>query len=233
MNLAVIPARGGSKRIPRKNIREFCGKPMIAWSIAVARDSRLFDHIVVSTDDQEIASVAQAYGAEAPFVRPAELANDFAGTTEVIAHATQWMLDQQWSVDAVCCIYATAPFIQVDDLRRGLQELKTGHWAYAFTVTEYASPIFRAFRKHPAGGIEMFFPDEFTRRSQDLPVALHDAGQFYWGRPEAWLAQQRVFDRHSFPILIPRWRVHDIDTEDDWTRAELFWKVLHERQCVP
>ncbi|MCB1764851.1 MAG: pseudaminic acid cytidylyltransferase [Candidatus Competibacteraceae bacterium] len=229
MKLAIIPARGGSKRIPRKNIKNFCGKPMIAYSIAAARDSRLFDKIVVSTDDVEIAEVAKVYGAEAPFMRPAELANDFTGTTEVIAHATQWMIDQQQSVEAVCCLYATAPFVQVEDLRRGLQKLQTGAWAYAFTVTEYASPIFRAFRTHPEGGLQMFFPEHFTTRSQDLPVALHDAGQFYWGRPEAWLSHQRVFDRHSCPILIPRWRVQDIDTEDDWRRAELIYQALFEK----
>lgn len=227
MRAAIIPARGGSKRIPRKNIRDFCGQPIIAYSIAAARDSQLFDYILVSTDDQEITDVAQAYGAEVPFMRPVELANDLAGTTEVIAHATQWLIDQQWSVEVVCCIYATAPFIQVDDLRQGWQELQAGAWAYAFTVTEYASPIFRSFRKHPDGGVEMFFPDQFTLRSQDLPLALHDAGQFYWGRPEAWLSHQRVFDRHSFPIVIPRWRVQDIDTEDDWRRAELMFMAMH------
>lgn len=226
MKIAVIPARGGSKRIPRKNIRDFCGKPIIAYSIAAARDSRLFDHILVSTNDQEIADVARAYGAETPFIRPAELANDWTGTTEVIAHATQWMLDQQWSIETVCCIYATAPLVQVEDLRRGWQELQTGAWAYTFTVTEYASPIFRSFKKRPDGGIEMFFPDQFTQRSQDLPVALHDAGQFYWGRPEAWISHQRVFDQHSFPIIIPRWRVQDIDTEDDWRRAELIFRAI-------
>lgn len=185
MNIAIIPARGGSKRIPRKNISDFCGKPMIAYSIEAARDSQLFDRILVSTDDQEIADVAQAYGAEVPFMRPPELANDFAGTTEVIGHATRWMRDRQWSVGSVCCIYATAPFVQADDLRRGLQELQAGNWDYAFTVTEYGSPIFRAFRKHPDGGIEMFFPEHFSTRSQDLPTAFHDAGQFYWGRPDA------------------------------------------------
>jgi N-acylneuraminate cytidylyltransferase len=226
MRAAIIPARGGSKRIPRKNIRDFCGKPIIAYSIAAARDSQLFDHILISTDDPAIGEVAQAYGAEVPFMRPAALANDLAGTTEVIAHATQWMIDQQWSVEAVCCIYATAPLVQVEDLRQGWQELQTGAWAYVFTATEFAAPIFRSFRIHSNGGVEMFFPEHFPTRSQDLPIALHDAGQFYWGRPEAWLSHQRVFDRHSFPMVIPRWRVQDIDTEDDWRRAELIYHAL-------
>ena len=229
MNLCVIPARGGSKRIPRKNIRNFCGKPMIAWSIAAAQRSGLFEHIIVSTDDDEIGEVALAYGATVPFKRPPELANDHAGTTEVIAHATRWALLQGWSLEAVCCLYATAPFVRAADLRAGLTQLQSGHWAFSFTATEYASPIFRAFQQHPAGGVEMFFPEHFSKRSQDLPKALHDAGQFYWGRPAAWVDGRRIFDRHSVPLIIPRWRVQDIDTEDDWHRAELLWQVLQGR----
>ena len=227
--IAVIPARGGSKRIPRKNIKDFCGKPMIAWSIEVAKASSLFDHIIVSTDDAEIAEVAKVWGAEVPFMRPTELSDDYAGTTEVISHATQWALDQGFDVDAVCCIYATAPFIQIDDLRRGWEALKSGAWAYAFTVTDYAAPIFRSFQKNADGGIEMFFPEHFFTRSQDLPTALHDAGQFYWGRPGAWLDGKAVFARHSCPVCIPRWRVQDIDTMEDWHRAELFHQII-ERQ---
>jgi pseudaminic acid cytidylyltransferase len=232
MKIAVIPARSGSKRIPRKNIRDFCGKPMIAWPLEVAKASSLFDHVIVSTEDEEIAKVAQAWGAETTFVRPAELANDHAGTTEVIAHATRWALDQGWSLSAVCCIYATAPFMRVEDLKRGLEALESGNWAYAFSATEYASPIFRAFKQHTEGGVEMFFPDQFEKRSQDLPVALHDAGQFYWGRPNAWLGLKRLFDRHSIPILIPRWRVQDIDSEDDWKRAEIMFQVLKKETNI-
>jgi pseudaminic acid cytidylyltransferase len=226
MKIAVIPARGGSKRIPRKNIKHFCGKPMIAWSIEVAKFSGLFDHIIVSTDDDEIAEVAKQWGAEVPFMRPAELSNDYAGTTEVIAHATQWAINQGWPVAAVCCIYATAPFIQAEDLKLGIQKLESGDWAYAFSVTDFAAPIFRSFKQTAEGGVEMFFPEYFGTRSQDLPTALHDAGQFYWGRPAAWLEGKRIFDRHSTPVLIPRWRVQDIDTLDDWYRAELMQEVL-------
>ena len=226
MKIAVIPARGGSKRIPRKNIRDFCGKPMIAWSIEAARISGLFDHIIVSTDDAEIAQVAKQWGAEVPFMRPAELSDDHAGTTEVIAHATQWALNQNSDLDAVCCIYATAPFIQVDDLKRGLAALESGDWAYAFTVTDFAAPIFRSFKQTAEGGIEMFYPEHFLTRSQDLPVALHDAGQFYWGRPSAWIDGKRVFDRGSIPVVIPRWRVQDIDTMEDWLRAELMFRAF-------
>ena len=227
MKIAVIPARGGSKRIPRKNIKSFCGKPMIAWSIEVAQSSGLFDHVIVSTDDPEIADVAKKYGASVPFMRPEELSNDFAETTPVIAHATHWAIDHGIDVSAVCCIYATAPFIHVDDIQRGWNDLNSGDWAFAFTVTDFAAPIFRSFKQTDDGGIEMFFPEYFSTRSQDLPEALHDAGQFYWGRPEAWLENKRVFDPHSKPVIIPRWRVQDIDTPDDWFRAELIYKSLY------
>jgi pseudaminic acid cytidylyltransferase len=226
VNIAIIPARGGSKRIPRKNIRDFGGKPMIVWSIQAAQDSALFERVIVSTDDREIAEVARAHGAEVPFLRPPELADDLTGTTEVIEHATRWLLDQGIEVRAVCCIYATAPFVQPEDIRRGLQVLLAADWSYTFTATEYASPIFRSFCIHPEGGVEMFFPEHFDTRSQELPRALHDAGQFYWGRPEAWLERRRLFERHSCPILIPLWRVHDIDTEEDWRRAELMWQTI-------
>jgi len=230
MKIAVIPARGGSKRIPRKNIKDFCGKPMIAWSIEAAKNSGLFDRIIVSTDDVEIAEVAKQWGAEVPFMRPVELSNDYAGTTEVIAHATQWALDQGLDLDAVCCIYATAPFVQEADLKRGLEALESGDWAYAFTATDFAAPIFRSFKQNADGGIEMFFPEYFSTRSQDLPTALHDAGQFYWGRPSDWLEGKRIFDRHSVPVIVPRWRVQDIDNWDDWKRAELIFNQLKGRK---
>ncbi|MBV5330522.1 MAG: pseudaminic acid cytidylyltransferase [Chlorobium sp.] len=226
MNIAIIPARGGSKRIPRKNIKEFCGKPMIAWSIEAAQASGLFKHIIVTTDDSEIAEIAQQCGAEVPFMRPAELSNDYAGTTAVVAHATQWALEQGMELYAVCCIYATAPFIQVSDIKQGLELLNSGDWAYSFTVTDFAAPIFRSFKETLQGGIEMFFPDHFATRSQDLPVALHDAGQFYWGRPSAWLEGKMIFGTHSKPLIIPKWRVQDIDTQDDWERAEILSPII-------
>jgi N-acylneuraminate cytidylyltransferase len=223
--IAVIPARGGSKRIPRKNIRDFCGKPMIAWSIDAARTSGLFDRIVVSTDDAEVAGVATAWGAEVPFVRPAALSDDFAGTTEVIAHAARWALEQRWQVATVCCIYATAPLMQVDDLARGLSALQSGDWCYAFSATEFPASIFRAMRRAPEGGVQMIFPEYFRTRSQDLPTALHDAAQFYWGTTQAWLEKVQIFSQLSVPVLIPRSRCQDIDTVADWTFAELLFKA--------
>ena len=229
MRVAVIPARGGSKRIPRKNIKPFCGKPMIAWSIEAAKQSRLFDHILVSTDDQEILEVVKFFDVEVPFLRPAELADDFVGTTEVIAHAISWMQNQDWQLDAVCCIYATASLVQPEDIKRGWKALDSGDWSYAFSVTEYPSPIFRSFKEHPEGGLEMFFPEKWEMRSQDLPVALHDAAQFYWGRPEAWMNNLQIFDQHSCPVQIPSWRVQDVDTLEDWRSAELKFRILEQK----
>ena len=223
MNVAVIPARGGSKRIPRKNIKEFCGKPMIAWPIEVAKESGLFEHIIISTDDEEIAEISKSCGADVPFMRPAELSDDYVGTAEVIAHAVSWMHEQGWQVDAVCCIYATSVFLNKDDLVKGFEALNTGKWKYAFSVTDFEYSIFRSFKEIPSGGVEMFFSEYFKKRSQDLPIALHDAAQFYWGKPDAWLSSLKMFERHSYPVIIPRWRVQDIDTEDDWKRAELLF----------
>jgi len=227
MNVAIIPARGGSKRIPRKNIRDFCGKPMIAWPIEVAKESGLFEHILVSTDDEAIAKVSKSCGAEVSFMRPAKLSDDYTGTIEVIAHAVSWMHEQDWKPEAVCCIYATSVFVTKDDLLKGFDALNTGKWQYAISVTDFEYPIFRSFKKHPNGGLKIFFPEHFENRSQDLPEALHDAAQFYWGKPEAWLNHLKVFDRHSYPVMIPRWRVQDIDTEDDWKRAEFLFDRMN------
>lgn len=229
MKIAIIPARGGSKRIPRKNIKEFCGKPMIAWSIDAAKKSGIFDRIIVTTDDDEIAEVATLWGAEVPFIRPPSLADDNVGAAPVIVHATKWCLGQGLDVKFVCCIFAAAPFMQVDDLKRGFDELVLGGWEYVFPATDFSSPIFRSFERVSEGGIKMFFPEYAQTRSQDLPIALHDAGQFYWGKTSAWLQEKAVLDLHTMPMIIPRWRVQDIDTQDDWRRAELIASVLIDK----
>jgi N-acylneuraminate cytidylyltransferase len=220
MIVAVIPARGGSKRIPRKNIRQFAGKPMIAYSIDCALESGLFDRVIVSTEDEEISRVARAFGADVPFARPLELAGDHIDTAEVVAHAVRHLIDAGTALSAVCCIYATAPFMRQEDLKRGLAIFQTGTMNYVFAATTFAAPIFRAFKESTGGGLEMIFPEHYATRSQDLPEVLHDAAQFYWGRPQAWLQKARVFDQFSAVVMIPRWRVQDIDTEDDWARAE-------------
>ncbi|MFG6535313.1 pseudaminic acid cytidylyltransferase [Sulfitobacter sp. 1A16787] len=221
----MIPARGGSKRIPRKNIKPFGGRPMIAWSISAARESELFDRIIVSTDDDEIASVALREGAEVPFMRPAELADDYTGTIPVIAHAVGWQNDTGETAEEVCCIYATAPFIKTADLHRGLDILRRSGADFAFSVTSYAAPIQRALRIGCGGRVEMFDPRQFNMRSQDLEEAWHDAGQFYWGRGDAWLSDKPLFGTHAAAVPLPRYRVQDIDTQDDWQRADLIHKT--------
>jgi N-acylneuraminate cytidylyltransferase len=226
VKLALIPARGGSKRIPRKNVRSFAGAPVIAHSIGVARECGLFDRIVVSTDDAEIAAVARAYGAETPFERPAVLSGDHADTASVVAHAIEWMARDGMSVALACCIYPVAPFVRAHDIGAGLRLLESGDWDFAFPATGFDAPVARAFRQRADGGIEMFFPDNFGARSQDLPEALHDAAQFYWGRATAWVPGARVFGPRSTVLRIPRWRVQDIDTEEDWRRAELLASAL-------
>ena len=217
--IAIIPARGGSKRIPRKNVREFCGKPMIAWSIDAARESELFERILVSTDDQEIAEVARSCGAEVPFLRPSQLSDDHTGTTAVIAHAVEWLAEHDQCPEHVCCIYATAPFLNAEDLRQGLELLSSGDWSYVFSATDFAAPVFRAFQAG-AEGLKMLYPEHEMTRSQDLPDVLHDAAQFYWGRKDAWLQQRSMFAADSTVVRLPRWRVQDIDTPGDWARAE-------------
>jgi pseudaminic acid cytidylyltransferase len=230
VNVAVIPARGGSKRIPRKNIRVFAGKPMIAHSIECALRSGLFDRVVVSTDDDEIADIARQFGAEVPFRRPPELSDDHAGTAAVIAHAVRWLQTEGTDVTMACCIYATAPFIREADLKAALAKMEGAAWQFVFCATTFAFPIFRSFRMNEEKGVEMFYPEYFQTRSQDLPEAMHDAGQFYWGRPEAWLNSVPFFGNQSTVLMIPRWRVQDIDTLDDWDRAEIMLQLLRRAE---
>ncbi|MFM8275846.1 MAG: pseudaminic acid cytidylyltransferase [Cyanobium sp.] len=227
--LCVIPARGGSKRIPRKNIRDFGGKPMIAWSIEAANASGCFDQVIASTDDLEIADVARQWAAEVPFMRPAELADDFASTIQVVAHAVQWYQDRDQELTAVCCLYATAPFVEPADIRQGLALLdQVSADRFVFTATDYPSPIQRALHLDLDSGMaHMWNPEQFSKRSQDLENAYHDAGQFYWGRPQAWLKSSNLFEG-SRPLLLPRWRVHDIDTADDWKHAELMRQTFSQ-----
>ena len=228
MRIAVIPARGGSKRIPRKNINEFCGKPIIAWSIEAALQSGCFDHVIVSTDDEEIAAVALDRGAQTPFIRPTDISDDHTGTLPVIAHAVNWVNEHIGAVTSVCCLYATAPFVQAADIQQGLAILEQNGVDYAFSVTSFPFPIQRAIRITGDNRVEMFNPEHFNTRSQDLEDAWHDAGQFYWGQAEAWLDQRPIFGPHAAPIILPRHRVQDIDTPEDWLRAELLFKAM---QC--
>lgn len=232
MRLAIIPARGGSKRIPRKNIKAFGGLPMIGWSIRAAIDSECFDRIIVSTDDDEIAAVAKQHGAEVPFVRPANLSDDHTGTMPVIAHAIGWQNQHGGAASEVCCLYATAPFVQAADLQRGLQVLQSTGANYAFSVTSFAFPIQRAIHITEDQRIEMFQPEHFNTRSQDLPEAWHDAGQFYWGKARAWIATKPLFSQGSAPVPLPRHRVQDIDTPEDWERAEWLFKAMQHTNTM-
>jgi len=228
MNLALIPARGGSKRIPRKNIRPFRGRPMITWSIDAARFAGCFDRILVSTDDEEIAAVARSHGAEVPFLRPAHLADDQATTQAVVLHAIHWCELQGLHPQAVCCLYATAPFVQSADLVAAAQLLEQSPAdSYVFAATSFPFPIQRAIRIDGDGRSRMFQPEHFNTRSQDLEEAFHDAGQFYWARPDVWANTVNLFN-NGLPLILPRWRVQDIDTEEDWQYAELLHQLLEQ-----
>lgn len=219
--IAIIPARGGSKRIPRKNVRPFGGKPMIAWPIEAALAAGVFNAVVVSTDDEEIAAVAKSLGAEVPFIRPANLCDDHTATMPVMAHAIRWWEQNRGALEYCCCVYATAPFLRPGYLRKGLDILRERPEAeFAFSVTSYAFPIFRALKINDSGCVEMFWPENELQRSQDLPETWHDAGQFYWGRRNAFLGQKSFFSAQSYPVILPRHLVQDIDTPEDWDRAE-------------
>jgi len=226
MKLCVIPARGGSKRIPRKNIKSFCGQSMIGYSIKSAIASECFDKVVVSTDDSEIAEVAKSFGAEVPFVRPGEIANDYTATIPVVKHAIEWLDGQGWLSSDVCCLYATAPFVQADFIRQAYRKMKREEADYCFTVTTFAFPIQRAIKISVKDRIEMFYPEHFGTRSQDLEEAYHDAGQFYWGKAEAFKQQKPFFSKGSTPYILPRHLVQDVDTPEDWKRAELMYETL-------
>ena len=222
-SVAIIPARGGSKRIPRKNLLPFDGVPMIVRSIRTALDSGLFEQVVVSTDDADIAELALAHGAQVPFLRPAELADDFTGTAAVIVHALQ----QLPAFDYACCVYATAPLLQARFLRQGFELLQQHpDKAFAFSVCSFGFPVQRALTLDGQGALTALYPEFRNTRSQDLPEAFQDAGQFYWGRREAWLRGDVLYSPASLPVLLPRHLVQDIDTLEDWKRAEYLYAAL-------
>ncbi len=227
MNFAIIPARGGSKRIPNKNIKLFAGKPIIAYSIEAAQKTNLFDRIIVSTDSEAIANVAIQWGAEVPFLRPSRLADDYTGIDNVMIHALNWFNENEGSkIKYFCCIFATAPFIRPEDIRRGYDLLKKNKATTAFSVTTFPYPIFRALKVNAEGNLEMFWPEYLNSRSQDLPEAYHDAGQFYWAETKSYLREKRFFSKDALPVILPRYLVQDIDTPEDWETAELMFKAI-------
>lgn len=219
MNIAIIPARGGSKRIPRKNIKVFCGQPMIAYAIKAAQASNLFEHVLVSTDDAEVQIIANSFGAETPFVRPSELANDFTATVPVVEHSIKACEALGWQFSNVCCIYPGVPFIEIGDLKGSLAQLSESGADYCFPVTEFPAAIQRALKHNSNGLMTPFYPEYELTRTQDLEAAFYDAGQFYWGTKKAWLTNSRIH-RSGMGYEIPNWRVVDIDTPADWERAE-------------
>ena len=225
-SIAIIPARGGSKRIPRKNIKLFAGKPMIGYAIEAALNCRVISRVIVTTDDDEIAAIAEEFGAEVPFRRPAELADDITPTVPVIQHAIHACYARGFKFDYTVCIYPSVPFIRIEDLADALELLlEHGGEGYTFPVTGFPSPIQRALKRGESGVVEPFNPDHINTRTQDLEPAYFDAGQFYWGAAETWLSGANIHQKGR-AIVLPEWRVVDIDTPEDWFRAEALHRAI-------
>ena len=225
MNICIIPARGGSKRIPHKNIKKFNGKPIIAYSIEAAIKSKCFDEVVVSTDDDQIAEVAKNYGASLPFVRPKKLSNDFTETLPVIKHAIKF-LNKDKPIKYVCCLYATAPFIQSKVIKNAFEQLINTGAEYCFSVSSFSFPIQRALKITNEKRLKMLYPENAKIRSQDLEKTYQDAGQFYWGSVDAFINESMIFSEISSPYILPSYLVQDIDTHEDWIQAEIMYDVL-------
>lgn len=229
--VAIVPARGGSKRIPRKNVRVFRGRPMIAWPIQTALETGLFDHVVVSTDDDEIADVAVKAGALRPFARLPELSDDHTPLRPVIKHAITG-IEAHFGrpVGIACSILATAVLLSPNDLRAGYEALLRPATDFAFAAAAFPSPVQRAIRRSPEGGVEMLYPENRFTRSQDLEDCFYDAGQFYWGRRGAFMNDSPMYGPRSEPILVPLDRACDIDTPQDWEQAELLFDLRNARR---
>lgn len=229
MNVAIIPARGGSKRIKNKNIKTFCGKPIIAYSIEVALASKMFDEVIVSTDDPKIADIAREYGAQVPFMRPAHLADDYTGTNEVIEDTLFKLQKMGKQIDFACCIYATAPFLQKQSIVEAFKQLQQQpNKAAAFTACKFNYPIQRSFTiEGEEKLVTPVDPESIPKRSQDLASVYHDAGQLYLGKASDFINQQfDIFSDKAIAILLPSYLVQDIDDEQDWLRAELMYQAL-------
>ncbi len=226
--VAVIPARGGSKRIPHKNIKNFFGKPMIQYSIDAALESGIFEEVIVSTDDPKIADVAQKAGARVPFTRPESLSDDFKPMGEVLVHALEYLrVEEKKPYEHVCFILATAPFIESEDLKQSYALIRKHQSSAVIPVTTFPFPIFRALKESTEGRLEMVWPEYEMARSNDLPEAYHDAGQFYWLNVETFLKDRKIYAKNSRAFHLPRHRVQDIDTPEDWERAEMIYRAMH------
>ena len=230
MIVAIIPARGGSKRIPRKNVKNFFGKPIIGWTINIVKKSKIFDKIIVSTNDKRIASIAKKYNAEVPFNRPSRLAGNKSSTSDVVIHAISWLQKKGYKPKEVCCIYPTSSLMQVNDLKDSFKDLKSGKWEYVFSATTFDYSIYRAIKNNKKKQLGMVFPKLYNNRSQDLQEAYHDAGQFYWGSVKTWLNKKKIFGKNSKMTLLPRWRVQDVDDMYDWKKAEIIFRILRKKR---
>jgi len=227
-SLAIIPARGGSKRIPGKNIKDFLGKPIIAYSIEAALESGLFDVVIVSTDNTEIAKIAKKYGAEVPFLRSNENADDYATIADVVIEVLDAYKDKEMEFDKFCCILPTAPFVNAEKLKIGLDELISKKLDSVFPVIPFSYPIQRSL-EFVGDNISMVWDKYLTTRSQDLPSRFHDAGQYYWIRTLTFLREQTLFLKNSGAIVISEIEAQDIDTETDWKLAELKYQLMVEK----
>ena len=224
--LAIIPARGGSKRIPRKNIKPFLGQPIIKYSIDTAIESELFDEIMVSTDDQEIAVLSKQLGARVPFIRSKENSDDYAGTADVIEEVLNEYIKRGFSFKYACCIYPTAPFVTAEKLKEGHRLLIESEADAVTPVVKFSYPIQRAF-KIEDGKLVRMWPEYEKTRSQDLEPAYHDVGQFYWHKVESFFRREVKDDYKKIPFIIPEMEMQDMDTEEDWEVAEFKYQYLH------
>jgi N-acylneuraminate cytidylyltransferase len=227
-NLCIIPARGGSKRIPRKNIKPFLGKPIIAYSIEAALKSQLFDEVMVSTDDVEIAEIATAYGAFVPFLRSADNANDYATLADVLIEVLDEYQQHNKRFDSVCCILPTAPLTNAKRINEVWHYLQDGYFDSVCPVVAFSYPILRALEMDENNHLRMIWPEYLKSRSQDLKQAYHDSGSFYWVKTEALLNEKTLFCKKGSAIILPENEVQDIDTETDWRLAELKYKLLYD-----
>lgn len=226
-NICIIPARGGSKRIPRKNIKDFLGKPIIAYSIEAALDSRLFDEVMVSTDDTEIAEIAKEHGASVPFIRSKINSDDFSGTFDVIEEVLSEYIKQGREYDYLCCLYPTAPFVSEKLLKNGFKLMKAHDYNTVFPVCSFSAPIQRAI-KWDGRKVSLFQPEYRNKRSQDLEPAYHDAGQFYWLNISRMMDEPQLFTSNSGVLILDETEVQDIDYPIDWELAELKYKMIND-----
>lgn len=226
MNIAVIPARGGSKRIPRKNIKLFHGVPIIAYAINAARQSKIFDEVYVSTDDEEIAEIAASFGATIPWMRPKDLSGDFVTTVSVMQDAVKKLKTILINVENVCCIYPATPLLQPSFLSEGLKVLENGDWDYVFSGLKVNPTPLRFFSLGTSNRVEMLFPKYEVTRTQDLVDFYHDAGQFYWGRTNSWESGLPIFSSKSTIVEMPSESAVDIDTPEDWHYAENLFNLI-------